>query len=131
VTLHLVLRLRGGMFHVSSGLSDIVSALSPSESGVEVTYGPQAKAIRDVNVEYRLPGMAKKEQKTLYCHPDAPSWLIARTMLMEVDPTLYQRLKADEIKALAPYTKYLSREALLRYTTTRSGLTFSERIYDS
>jgi ubiquitin len=105
-TLHLVLRLRGGMHHLSSGRTDYVSVLVPMH-----TIGAGERAVQPV--VYNIGDL------TLYTHPEATAAQIAERVGMEADAGFFARKSLAALRALAGATRLvaqLSREALLRLT---------------
>ena len=108
-TLHLVLRLRGGMFHVSSGRTDYVSTLLPSQTSGD---GGPVVLLQEYNVD--LEG---QDALHLYAHPGAPLSAILTRVQMEAEPSYFTSLPVDERRALAAdsaLVALLSREALCR-----------------
>jgi ubiquitin len=109
-TLHLVLRLRGGMMHVSSGRSDYVSAhMDDATAGA----GPRIPA----TVYHVATGTTPGADLTLYAHPEATAAHIAERVAMEADGCYFARLPAAQVRQLAgtrSLTSQLTREAMLR-----------------
>jgi ubiquitin len=118
-TLHLILRLRGGMMHVispssrfsyplsklSSGRTDYVSIMAPmgdEPAAGERTVQPIVYNVGDL---------------TLYAHPSATAAQISERVAMETDPGFFSALASAPLRALATTTQLmsqLSRDALTR-----------------
>jgi ubiquitin len=108
-TLHLVLRLRGGMMHVSSGRSDYVSACGHSVGG---DNGEETVPLHVINIIHR-----EHETMTFYAHPNATAAQVAERVRMELQDDYFARLPPGELKAVAARVKdQLTREALVRLT---------------
>jgi len=111
-TLHLVLRLRGGMLHCSSGRVDFVTChedMCKSEGGDTVL-------VRAVRVELNT---ASSKETTVYCHPNATYAVVERCLRMEHDANFYASLSDDQLNELransVKFVETLSREALVRF----------------
>lgn len=106
-TLHLVLRLRGGMMHISSGRTDYISVLAknpPSDGGEGI-------ALRIFNVQ------VNGEYLTLYAHPKVTTAQIAERAAMEGNPDYFKGVDRAVLTTMAgnvQLTTQLSRKALER-----------------
>lgn len=106
-TLHLVLRLRGGMHHVSSGRIDYCSR----EYVQGCLASPTTVELREITINY------DKKNITLYVHPQCPVKTITNILLMETDLNYFNGLSNAQYKAITESSvSQLSKEALLRYT---------------
>jgi len=106
-TLHLVLRLRGGMMHISSARVDYCSTLDPQEPYV---HGKSIAPLT-VNVNYLSEG----ESKTLsfYMHPQSPPENLENMVRLETQPKFLLEIASEERKKLVnKYQDMLSRPAL-------------------
>jgi len=111
-TLHLVLRLRGGMMHISSGRKDYVSVIMPDQEDSE---GPMS-FLRMNNIKYLNPQNGSIEQLTIYSHPEAGLDKILEILKMETQPNYFQTLPLDRIKEIGKSSirQLLSTAALAR-----------------
>jgi len=91
-TIHLVLRLRGGMYHLSSGHVDFCSLLPPQDQ------------------DYSKPGVTPKTVKVhqkdgeileFIVHPKCPSKTIRKMVKMECDPGYFNRKDVNTLKGLS------------------------------
>jgi len=109
-TLHLVMRLRGGMMHISSGRRDYC-ALN-GERGTPAAPGcPQVMAVR-LAVED-----GQGDTNYWWAHPEITAEHVIARHRMEHDATYFAQLTAPEVCALAKdpgLRAQLSREALSR-----------------
>jgi len=107
--LDLVLRLRGGMMHVSSGRSDYCSTLAPHEYG----DGTVAAVQVDITGDDEKAGTTM----TLYCHPGVTTEALEVLYLAETDPDYFGTM-ADLPALVRQYhlATLLSRTALERLT---------------
>ncbi len=92
-TLHLVLRLRGGMMHVSSGRSDYVSVAEPSKAD-----HPGAQVGARI---YEVAHGTGRASLTLYAHPDVTANDIMTRVAMEVDEQYFATLPRATLETLA------------------------------
>lgn len=115
-TIHLVLRLRGGMMHISSGRTDYVSAREPNPPTGD--SGPKVAArIFDVRTT--------STRLTLFAHPDVTVAQVAERAAMEADLGYFAQLAAPQLKALgrnAALVAQLTSAATLRLTDALSAL---------
>jgi len=116
-TLHLVLRLRGGMMHVSSGREDYCSTQTRG-----VAYDPdQSVAAAEASVEYILPS-GEAASMTFYCHPNLRAGELVRMMKIETDPGAFWDVSAAELRDIAEkYRDRMSRETLQRLVSALCG----------
>jgi ubiquitin len=115
-TLHLVLCLRGGMFHVSSGRVDYVSTLAES---TPLLPGDIAVMPRVINVHCygAEPTVDDQLPLTLYAHPEVRCGNIAEHVAIEIDPNYFTKLSVPrrrELARQAGFKETLSRQALER-----------------
>lgn len=106
-TLHLCLRLRGGMFQLSSGRADYISTTPPNEK-----LGPSDKRaeVRTFNVSGPLG-----RHITLFGHKDISASAITRRVAMETQEDYFQHLTMGALRQIDQGTRnQLSRDALQR-----------------
>jgi ubiquitin len=109
-TLHLVLRLRGGMMHISSGRRDYCSRLPPPQDN---RSREPSVAPTESNVSF-IEGGQKKSLK-FYLHPDTSPLILKKMVKMEVDPDYFYTLTMDQLSQIPSGLRdMLSREALAR-----------------
>lgn len=111
-TLHLCLRLRGGMMHVSSGRADYCSTRHPGTDDMECV-----RVQVDLGAEGGGGGGggAAKELK-LWCHPGMPLSSIEWLVNAETDPRAFEKATRDALQERAHLAAGLSTDALRRYT---------------
>jgi len=116
-TLHLVLRLRGGMMHVSSGREDYCTTLSRG-----VDYDPvQSVAAAETAVEFLKPSR-EISSMTFYCHPNLRVGELVRMMKIETDPGAFWDVDAKELRDIADkYRERMSRDTLQRLVSALCG----------
>jgi len=108
-TLHLVLRLRGGMMHMSSGRRDYCSILPPNDE-----YARGSVCPRELTVSYKDQHQGIESLK-FYMHPDAPSSSLLKMVAMEADLNFFTQLSFESLVAIpSGIREMLSREALGR-----------------
>ncbi len=110
-TLHLVLRLRGGMMHYSSGRVDYCSLDVPSPSD-EPKDQAHACELRQVSVV--ADRGTYKQPMTFFMHPDAPAARLQTMIGVELAPVLtFAVMPTDELRAWGQPAQLsqLSREA--------------------
>jgi ubiquitin len=100
-TLHLVLCLRGGMMHASSGRADYCSTVEPVHQG----------GLAELTID--VPG--RENPLRVWYHPDVGAAKLEALVNMEVDEGYFKALAPDDLRELAPTIDMLSREALLRF----------------
>jgi ubiquitin len=111
-TLHLVLRLRGGMLHISSGRVDYCS-LDVPVPGDEPADKPACE-LRQVRVIAERGGGKGKVEMTFFVHPEAPASRLQAMLGVELAPeTTFAAMSIDELHQWArpAQLSQLSREA--------------------
>ncbi len=107
MTVHLILRLRGGMYQLSSGRVDYVSTTSPNEK-----LGPGEKRA-EVRM-FHVNGPAGRFL-TLYGHRNVSASAITRRVAMETQEDYFQHLTMGALRQIDQGTRnQLSRDALQR-----------------
>eukprot|EP01123_Difflugia_compressa_P016151 TRINITY_DN96_c1_g1_i1.p1 TRINITY_DN96_c1_g1~~TRINITY_DN96_c1_g1_i1.p1 ORF type:complete len:374 (+),score=77.74 TRINITY_DN96_c1_g1_i1:40-1161(+) len=105
--LHLVLRLRGGMMHVSSGREDYCSIIPPNDHG-------SRRAVIPTSIIVECP---QRESLSFYVHPKCPRSLVKAMVMMECDDDYFTRVDVNTLKTISPSViSNLSRQALQRLT---------------
>jgi len=94
-TLHLVLRLRGGMHHPSSGRIDFCSLDAPNDNPEDEGVLPTVS----YTVSYMQPN-GRINYARFYAHPECPSEIVAQIIEMELDPDYFSSLSKDNIAKL-------------------------------
>uniref|UniRef100_A0A6B2LL36 Ubiquitin-like domain-containing protein n=1 Tax=Arcella intermedia TaxID=1963864 RepID=A0A6B2LL36_9EUKA len=94
-TLHLVLRLRGGMMHLSSGRVDYCSLEPPSDIPSPGDFGVPPV---HYHVSYIENGQAKSVQ--FYAHPECPLEIITKVVALELDDDYLTALPRPEAMAI-------------------------------
>jgi len=108
--LHLVLRLRGGMMHCSSGRTDYCSAMPPDHRNSD--SGPQT-AIREMKVQYAKDGFL--QTMTFFCHPLAKISSLMKMVEYETVPFAFEGLTAQELRDISARCRdQFSRATLMR-----------------
>jgi len=117
-TLHLVLRLRGGMHHLSSGRIDFCSLEVPRDTMVGDDYGvdPISYSVSFVRENGR------NDTLSFYAHPDCPAHVVSRTIEMELDLEYFFRLSQDELMSL------FINQSLMQNLTKRTLLRLVEAV---
>ena len=112
VTLHLILRLRGGMHHISSGRTDYVSTIMPKQEpgAIERTRSTWIKTF-SVAIGHG------REPLTLHAHPKVTAGQIRERVAMEVDAAYFARMPPEELRALGGNPRIM--EQLSHAATTR------------
>jgi len=109
--LHLVLRLRGGMYHLSSGRVDFCSISPPQDGGGEgIDVNP-----RSIKIYFK----DKEEPRDLefYVHPGCPTKMIRKMVKMECDVEYFNKKSAECLTQCSLTERQnLSRQALCRLT---------------
>jgi len=109
--LHLVLRLRGGMMHMSSGRKDYCSTICPNDP---YNGGQNSVCPKEVEVSFRRKCGSLGHIK-FFMHPDAGSAVLKKMLKMEVDETFFLQQPYQDLLSLPAATReMLSREALSR-----------------
>jgi len=105
-TLHLVLRLRGGMMALSSGRTDFCSLKPPAD------YGGDTVAPKRVTIEHKAPGSRLLQTLVFYVHPALQPSVLAKMVAVELDPEGYfNSISVAEMKRFP--VSNLSKETLL------------------
>jgi len=108
--LHLVLRLRGGMMHMSSGRKDYCSTIAPNDP----YNGAGSVCPKEVEVTYRRKCGSLGHIK-FFMHPDASPAVLKKMLKMEVDESFFVQQPYQDLISLPSATReMLSREALSR-----------------
>jgi len=108
--LHLVLRLRGGMYHMSSGRVDFCSTEIPEERG-NYDSGKSFVIPRSINIRY---GSLSKT-KTFYVHPNCSPKIISQMVQMECDRDYFGKCDLSELISIPESLRSnLSKNALRR-----------------
>jgi len=110
-TLHLVLRLRGGMHHLSSGRVDYCSLEPPSDHHIKgsITYP------HNVTVTFLQPGSSRQRSLSFYIHPQCSAQVLSKMVQMECDPNFFNNCEFSLLKEISEsLRKNLSKEALFR-----------------
>jgi len=109
-TLHLVLRLRGGMHQLSSGRLDYCSMRPPAEfKGGDYVF-PNELIVKFKDEDGDTSSMA------FYIHPDCPRERIESVIKMETDPNYFSNLSTAMFAAITlESVQVLSRHALQRF----------------
>jgi len=111
--LHLVLRLRGGMMHISSGRVDFCSL-----NHLDDEYGSGPVVIPNtIKVNYVVPGTGQTKELEFMVHPKCPGKVIRKMVKMECDKEYFSKKDLAKLTAL-PTTmrENLSKTALYRLT---------------
>jgi ubiquitin len=115
-TVHLVLMLRGGMMHVSSGREDYCSVSGDSSGG-----GRDSVQAHEAKIQFSDTWGNMKEM-SMWCHPKATVGALTKTFLMETHPNYFWDLPKDELKKVALSARdQLSRAALSRLVSALCG----------
>lgn len=112
-TLHMVLCLRGGMLHISSGRVDYCSLDAPVAAD-EPKDKTAACELRQVHVLAERVADKKTVQMTFFVHPDAPAMRLEMMIGVELSPaTAFARMSPEDLRqwTLPAQLSQLSREA--------------------
>lgn len=105
-TLHLVLRLRGGMYHLSSGRVDFCSLNPPQDHYSKDAVLPKSLKVRSKH---------SRNELEFWLHPDCPSKLIKKMIKIECDPDYFEKKNIEKLSKLPDSVRQnLSRSALIR-----------------
>lgn len=109
-TIHLVLRLRGGMHHMSSGKTDYCSTLQPVENG-------KILAAKRVHIKLMTtPDNCIMKNITLYVHPECPIYKISKMVEAETQRDFFDKMDYDEYAKLDNnFLEQLTKLSLYRY----------------
>jgi len=114
-TLYLVLRLCGGMMHLSSGRIDYCSSKEPNDyprSQVDCLM-PKICHVK----YFEEPNAEKESTITFYIHPKFPYESFIQMIRMETEFSYFESLNDDEIFKLRKFVQNLSKAALMRFTS--------------
>lgn len=113
-TMHLVLRLRGGMHHMSSGKIDYCSTLQPVENGKILA----SKVIHIKLME--MPDNCIMKNITLYVHPKCPIYQISKMVEAETQRDFFDKMDYDEyVKLDNNFLEQLTKLSLYRYLASK------------
>jgi len=111
-TCHLVLRLRGGMFHLSSGRLDFCS-LTPTND-----YDSPSAGVVPKTVKVYFKNEEKEKEMEFIVHPQCPSKIIRKMVMMECDLQYFENKEIRSLTKLSVSIRQnLSRSALFRLTS--------------
>jgi len=120
-TLQLVLRLRGGMFHLSSGRVDFCSLTPPNDSDPNGVMPTTVKVHckEDLGIVKRLEFLV---------HPKCPGKIIKKMVKMECDVEYFNKKDGESLKKLSSKIDLtnLSRGALIRLSCALLSISLSE-----
>jgi len=105
-TLHLVLRLRGGMMHLSSGRIDYCSTTEPRD------HDPNGVMPLNITVHYNSNGA--KQSKNFYAHPNILPAAVADMVQVETNPNFFSQISREKILEVHKKITMFSREAVER-----------------
>jgi hypothetical protein len=109
-TCHLVMRLRGGMYHLSSGRVDFCSISPPNEA-----YAPGGVIPKTIKVYYKKEDEGEKLE--FIVHPQCSSKIITKMVKMECDAEYFEKKEISSLTKLSVSLRQnLSRNALFRLT---------------
>jgi len=110
-TLHLVLRLRGGMYHLSSGRVDFCSLVPPNDP-----YDSRGVIPTTVKVHFKEDDDVRDLE--FIAHPNCPGKTIRKMVKMECDPDYFNKKSLVSLSKIgATLRQNLSRSALFRLST--------------
>jgi len=110
-TLHLVLRLRGGMHALSSGRVDYCSTIPPSDH-----YSGSVVYPRNITINF-IKAKQQLKQVSFFVHPKCLNSVIKKMVQMECDPHYFETCDMDTLKNIPKSLRSnLSRNALQRLT---------------
>jgi len=110
-TLHLVLRLRGGMYHLSSGRIDFCSVIPPNDS-----YDSRGVMPQTVKVHFQDEDTVRDLE--FITHPNCPTSVIRKMVKMDCDTEYFNRKDLDKLtKITTTLRQNLSRSALFRLSS--------------
>lgn len=109
-TLHLVLRLRGGMNHISSAKVDYCSTILPHHN---YKRGSSVMPL-EFTIKYKTPN-GFIERMHFFMHPSAPKENLKHMIQLETNPEFFASLPLEKKKfMLNKYSEMLTQEALSR-----------------
>jgi ubiquitin len=107
-TLHLVLRLRGGMYHLSSGRVDFCSISPPNDRYTGSGVMPKTIKVRGKDMN----------ELEFYVHPDCPTKVIKKMIKMECDDDYFGKKELIALTKIPQSLRQnLSRSSLFRLTS--------------
>jgi len=110
-TLHLVLRLRGGMYALSSGRVDFCSIVPPNDH-----YDGRGVVPSTVKVHFKDDDEVRDLE--FITHPNCPGKVIRKMVKMECDPEYFNKKSLASLSKIgATLRQNLSRSALFRLST--------------
>jgi len=119
-TINLVLRLQGGMMHVSSGRVDYCSRINYCSTKLpypEEEQDNNTMHLDHISVTYINPTTADKDKLTLYVHPLCKYSTLLQIFKMETDKEYVLTQSLGELKDIAiNMMETLSRDAMCRLT---------------
>jgi len=111
-TLHLVIRLRGGMYHLSSGRVDFCSLTPPNDR-----YDGKGVVPNNVKVHFKDDDENVRELEFIV-HPLCPSAVIRKMVKMECDVEFFNKKELEVLSKISSSLRQnLSRNALFRLTS--------------
>ncbi len=113
-TVHLVLRLRGGMHNISSGRVDYCSTILPTRD--ESIPGQSFVPVETKTIKYlKQTNDGKYVEKSIsfYCHPQCPQERIQLILNIETKDNYFEENSANDIED--GIVQLLSRDTLLKY----------------
>jgi len=111
-TLHLVIRLRGGMYHLSSGRVDFCSLTPPNDR-----YDGKGVVPNNVKVHFKDDDDNVRELEFIV-HPLCPSAVIRKMVKMECDVEFFNKKELEILSRISSSLRQnLSRNALFRLTS--------------
>lgn len=120
--LYLVLRVRGGMHHISSGRIDYCSTIMPKQN-FDRNEEIICIASKTINFINKSDGNHFPKTITFYHHPKCPDHIIHNMVMMETDNEYFDKLSKDAYITINYNTlQMLSKEALLRYLNRKQKI---------
>lgn len=113
-TLHLVLGLRGGMHHISSGRIDYCSRKIP-EQIFGLTENKEILESITINFVNKIEGNPFLDSITIHYHPKCPEEIIMKMIEMETDINYFDNNLENVQNIYKNMLESLSRNALLRF----------------
>jgi len=112
-TLNLVLRLRGGMYHLSSGRVDFCSISPPLDN-----YDGGRAVVNPKTIRVYYKDKERSRDVEFYVHPVCSSQMIRKVIKMECDEEYFGMKSVESLTQLSYNVRQnLSRNALCRLTT--------------
>jgi ubiquitin len=111
-TLHLVIRLRGGMYHLSSGRIDFCSLTPPSDR-----YDGKGVIPNNIKVHFKDDDESVKELEFIV-HPQCSTTVVRKMVKMECDVEYFNKKELGSLSKISSSLRQnLSRSALYRLTS--------------